>query len=185
MSPWLGQEQLGGTGGQQTMSSWDCSALEGQSSCRARDLLQPGGSSRGLTPTADPETDFGASCQMCLGAGEGMWGAEHAWMLCAQCLLVQVHKQGLCCSLGSQSSSGHTPRNFNSLLNIQSATCRRAASKGPLPQISWFPCKEEAQMCRPVQAPPQALQLWCGDAIPAKIRTARQGQELYRRDEMM
>lgn len=61
------------------MSSWDCSALEGQTSCGARDLLQPGDSSRGLlTHTADPETDSEGSCWMCLGAWEGMWGAEQA-----------------------------------------------------------------------------------------------------------
>lgn len=98
----------------------------------------------------------------------------------AQCLLVQVHKQGLCCSLGSQSPSGHTPRNFNSVLDIQSTiTCRKVPNKDPLPWTTRFSHMEESQMSRAVQALPG-----CG-LTPAKVRTARQGQELCRREEMM
>lgn len=95
-----------------------------------------------------------------------MWGAEQAWVLSA--CWYKPTSEG-CAAHWGLSPSGHTPRNVNSVLDIQSTTTCR---KDPLPWTTRFSHMEESQMSRAVQALPG-----CG-LTPAKVRTARQGQEL-------
>lgn len=90
-----------------------------------------------------------------------MWGAEQAWVLSA--CWYKPTSEG-CAARWGLSPSGHTPRNVNSVLDIQSTTTCR---KDPLPWTTRFSHMEESQMSRAVQALPG-----CG-LTPAKVRTAR------------
>lgn len=110
-----------------------------------------------------------------------MRGAEQAQMLCAQCLLVQAHRQGLCCSWGSQSPSGHTPRNFSSVLDIWSCHLQKSLQQGSLSLDSWVSMhggSPDIQTHAGSSAGPAALGLWFNPI-------QEQCQELHRRDEMM